>query len=92
MAPAAWMTTKNCCSLRVLRLKTTFVLLLRLPLACASFFAFVCVLQPSTMKQPRTRNDGRGAASGPIDCRHWSETGVVEEWNTLMLNHLCSIE
>ncbi|CAM9780401.1 unnamed protein product [Ectocarpus sp. 6 AP-2014] len=47
---------------------------------------------PSTMKQPRMKNDGRGAASGPIDCRHWSETGVVEEWNTLMLNHLCPIE
>eukprot|EP00903_Cladosiphon_okamuranus_P013413 g12497.t2 len=24
-----------------------------------------------------------------IDCVHWSEPGVVEEWNALLLNHIC---
>jgi len=26
------------------------------------------------------------------DCTHWSETGVDEEWNTLLLNHMCAAE
>ncbi|CAB1114035.1 unnamed protein product [Ectocarpus sp. CCAP 1310/34] len=46
---------------------------------------------PSPMNQSEAASDG-GGASGPLDCRHWSETGVVEEWNTLMLNHLCPME
>ncbi|CAM9134824.1 unnamed protein product, partial [Discosporangium mesarthrocarpum] len=24
-----------------------------------------------------------------LDCRHWTEPGVVEDWNRLLLNHLC---
>ncbi|CAN0416926.1 unnamed protein product, partial [Ectocarpus fasciculatus] len=47
---------------------------------------------PATMKQPRSSSDRGGGGYGPIDCRHWSETGVVEEWNALMLNHLCPME
>ncbi|CAM9461906.1 unnamed protein product, partial [Ectocarpus fasciculatus] len=46
---------------------------------------------PSTMNQSQATSDGQGV-SGPLDCRHWSETGVVEEWNALMLNHLCPME
>ncbi|CAM9472212.1 unnamed protein product [Ectocarpus sp. 4 AP-2014] len=46
---------------------------------------------PSTMNQSQAASDVRGV-SGPLDCRHWSETGVVEEWNALMLNHLCPME
>ncbi|CAN0365743.1 unnamed protein product, partial [Ascophyllum nodosum] len=26
-----------------------------------------------------------------MDCRHWSEPGVVEEWNRLLLNHICPV-
>ncbi|CAN0474823.1 unnamed protein product [Ascophyllum nodosum] len=26
-----------------------------------------------------------------LDCRHWSEPGVVEEWNRLLLNHICPV-
>lgn len=53
---------------------------------CSDFFP--CSPQPSTMDQSKARND-HCTMSGSIDCRHWSETGVVEEWNSLLLNHIC---
>lgn len=48
---------------------------------------------PSTMEVGRTPE---AAGEQPVcnyhskmDCRHWSATGVVEEWNALLLHHLC---
>eukprot|EP00904_Undaria_pinnatifida_P008201 jgi/Undpi1/4510/HiC_scaffold_18.g07864.m1 len=44
---------------------------------------------------PTTPNEGAPrdvicpATKEVTDCRHFSETGVVEAWNGLMLNHLC---
>ncbi|CAN0254928.1 unnamed protein product, partial [Ectocarpus sp. 4 AP-2014] len=43
---------------------------------------------PSTMDQARAESDYCHSFYA-TDCRHWSETGVVEEWNALLLNHLC---
>eukprot|EP00752_Nemacystus_decipiens_P008398 g7508.t1 len=47
---------------------------------------------PSTMDQ-RLRLEAATEPSchthGKMDCRHWSSTGVVEEWNALLLHHLC---
>lgn len=41
------------------------------------------------MDQSKARSENC-VVSGSIDCRHWSETGVVEEWNALLLNHICT--
>ncbi|CAN0086191.1 unnamed protein product [Ectocarpus sp. 12 AP-2014] len=43
---------------------------------------------PSTMDQAGAESDYCHSFYA-TDCRHWSETGVVEEWNALLLNHLC---
>ncbi|CAN0266043.1 unnamed protein product [Scytosiphon promiscuus] len=44
---------------------------------------------PSTMDQGRAQSSECHPPSHSIDCRHWSETGVVEEWNALLLSHIC---
>ncbi|CBN77628.1 expressed unknown protein [Ectocarpus siliculosus] len=46
---------------------------------------------PSTMDQTGAES-GNCHSSYATDCRHWSETGVVEEWNALLLNQLCPME
>ncbi|CAM9868740.1 unnamed protein product [Ectocarpus sp. 12 AP-2014] len=46
---------------------------------------------PSTMDQTGAESD-YCHSSYATDCTHWSETGVVEEWNALLLNHLCPME
>lgn len=48
------------------------------------------LLQPSTMDQTGVESDYCHSNYGP-DCTHWSETGVVEEWNALLLNHICPV-
>ncbi|CAM9694243.1 unnamed protein product [Scytosiphon promiscuus] len=45
---------------------------------------------PSTMDQTGTESDYCHSNYGP-DCTHWSETGVVEEWNAILLNHICPV-
>ncbi|CAM9467212.1 unnamed protein product, partial [Hapterophycus canaliculatus] len=49
------------------------------------------VAPPSTMNQTGSEDDFCHSNYGP-DCTHWSETGVVEEWNMLLLNHICPAE
>ena len=56
--------------------------------ACESSFPLDPSLQPSTMDQEGSESD-YCHSSEATDCRHWSETGVVEEWNALLLNHIC---
>eukprot|EP00752_Nemacystus_decipiens_P008399 g7509.t1 len=55
-----------------------------------------CHMAPPSSKDFRTA-DARRATPSQVcnthptmpDCRHWSSPGVVEEWNALLLHHLC---
>ncbi|CAN0116211.1 unnamed protein product [Scytosiphon promiscuus] len=49
------------------------------------------VAPPSTMNQTGVDDGFCHSNYGP-DCTHWSETGVIEEWNSLLLNHICPAE
>ncbi|CAM9273022.1 unnamed protein product [Hapterophycus canaliculatus] len=49
------------------------------------------VAPPSSMDQTGVSADNCYAKHG-VDCTHWSETGVVEEWNALLLNHICPVD
>ncbi|CAM9132092.1 unnamed protein product [Choristocarpus tenellus] len=55
--------------------------------SCRTFPAGEDLNLPSRGREPHRVCLRKG---GPLDCRHWSEPGIVSDWNRLMLNHLCN--